>query len=203
VNADPVAQAVAAARRGELIVFPTDTVYGIAADPADTAATARLFAAKHRPHDLTLPILIASIGDARDVGVLDDRAERLAASLRDPAMLARGVIGLDELRADPGDQRLVADVPAIFLGIGFGLARDHPADIAGPVAAQQESGRLLRRALQRLLDGRHRVHDRSALAVVERGEQGSHLGARAALEFGRGGAALCGERDLVDAAVVL
>jgi tRNA threonylcarbamoyl adenosine modification protein (Sua5/YciO/YrdC/YwlC family) len=81
VNADPVAQAVAAARRGELIVFPTDTVYGIAADPADTAATARLFAAKHRPHDLTLPILIASIGDARDVGVLDDRAERLAAAL--------------------------------------------------------------------------------------------------------------------------
>jgi tRNA threonylcarbamoyl adenosine modification protein (Sua5/YciO/YrdC/YwlC family) len=81
VNADPVAQAVAAARRGELIVFPTDTVYGIAADPADTAATARLFAAKHRPHDLTMPILIASIGDARDVGVLDDRAERLAAAL--------------------------------------------------------------------------------------------------------------------------
>lgn len=81
MNADPVAQAVAAARRGELIVFPTDTVYGIAADPADTAATARLFAAKHRPHDLTLPILVASIGDARDVGVLDDRAERLAAAL--------------------------------------------------------------------------------------------------------------------------
>ena len=81
MNAHPVAQAVAAARRGELIVFPTDTVYGIAADPADTAATARLFAAKHRPHDLTLPILIASIGDARDVGVLDDRAERLAAAL--------------------------------------------------------------------------------------------------------------------------
>ncbi len=81
MNADPVAQAVAAARRGELIVFPTDTVYGIAADPADTAATARLFAAKHRPHDLTLPILVASIGDARGVGVLDDRAERLAAAL--------------------------------------------------------------------------------------------------------------------------
>jgi tRNA threonylcarbamoyl adenosine modification protein (Sua5/YciO/YrdC/YwlC family) len=81
VNADPVAQAVAAARRGELIVFPTDTVYGIAADPEDAAATGRLFAAKHRPQNLTLPILVGSIGDARDVGVLDDRAERLAAAL--------------------------------------------------------------------------------------------------------------------------
>ena len=81
MNADPVAQAVAATRRGELIVFPTDTVYGIAADPADPAATARLFAAKQRPQNLTLPILVASIGEARDVGVLDDRAERLAAAL--------------------------------------------------------------------------------------------------------------------------
>ena len=81
MNADPVAQAVAAARRGELIVFPTDTVYGIAADPADAAATGRLFAAKHRPQNLTLPILAGSIGDARDVGVLDERAERLAAAL--------------------------------------------------------------------------------------------------------------------------
>ena len=81
MNADPVAQAVAAARRGELIVFPTDTVYGIAADPADAAATGRLFAAKQRPQNLTLPILVGSIGDARDVGVLDDRAERLAAAL--------------------------------------------------------------------------------------------------------------------------
>jgi L-threonylcarbamoyladenylate synthase len=81
VNADPVAQAQAAARRGELIVFPTDTVYGIAADPADPSATARLFAAKQRPQDLTLPILVASIGSARNIGVLDDRAERLAAAL--------------------------------------------------------------------------------------------------------------------------
>jgi hypothetical protein len=46
------------ARRGELIVFPTDTVYGIAARPDDAAATARLFEAKRRPLDLTLPVLV-------------------------------------------------------------------------------------------------------------------------------------------------
>jgi tRNA threonylcarbamoyl adenosine modification protein (Sua5/YciO/YrdC/YwlC family) len=81
VTDDPVAQAIAATRRGELIVFPTDTVYGIATTPEDAAATERLFEAKRRPRDLTLPVLVGSIADARDVGVLDDRAERLAAAL--------------------------------------------------------------------------------------------------------------------------
>ncbi|MFL5791745.1 MAG: L-threonylcarbamoyladenylate synthase [Actinomycetota bacterium] len=78
---DPIAQAIAATRRGELIVFPTDTVYGIAAAPDDAAATARVFEAKRRPAELTLPILVGSIADARAVGVLDDRAERLASAL--------------------------------------------------------------------------------------------------------------------------
>jgi tRNA threonylcarbamoyl adenosine modification protein (Sua5/YciO/YrdC/YwlC family) len=81
VSGDPIGDAIAAARRGELVVLPTDTVYGIATRPDDPAATARVFEAKHRPSDLTLPILVASIDDARAVGLLDDRAERLAAAL--------------------------------------------------------------------------------------------------------------------------
>jgi len=74
----PVEEAVAAARRGELIVLPTDTVYGIGTRPDDPAATARLFAAKHRSRDLTLPVLVATVAQARTVAELDDRAERLA-----------------------------------------------------------------------------------------------------------------------------
>jgi L-threonylcarbamoyladenylate synthase len=81
VSGDPVADAVAATRRGELVVFPTDTVYGIAARPDDPAATARVFEAKQRPSGLTLPILLASVAEARAVAQLDDRAERLAAAL--------------------------------------------------------------------------------------------------------------------------
>lgn len=81
MSVDPVAQAVELARRGELVVFPTDTVYGIAARPDDAAATGRLFDAKRRPRDLTLPVLVASIDDARNVGVFDHRAERLATAL--------------------------------------------------------------------------------------------------------------------------
>lgn len=79
-EAGPLAEAVAAARRGALIVFPTDTVYGIAARPDVVAATARLFDAKARPRDLTLPVLAASIGAAREVARFDERADRLVAA---------------------------------------------------------------------------------------------------------------------------
>jgi tRNA threonylcarbamoyl adenosine modification protein (Sua5/YciO/YrdC/YwlC family) len=78
---DPIADAVAAVRRGELIVFPTDTVYGVGAAPYDPAATDRLFDAKRRPRDLTLPVLTATLEVAGTLARFDDRAERLAVAL--------------------------------------------------------------------------------------------------------------------------
>ena len=77
----PLGDAAAAARRGELIIFPTDTVYGIGTRPDDPAATARLFEAKGRPRDLELPVLVATLAAARAVAAFDERAERLAAAL--------------------------------------------------------------------------------------------------------------------------
>ena len=76
---DPVADAVAALRDGALVVFPTDTVYGIAAHPGRPGATDRLFAAKGRPRELELPVLAPDLASARTVADLDERAERLAA----------------------------------------------------------------------------------------------------------------------------
>jgi L-threonylcarbamoyladenylate synthase len=75
---DRIERAAAAAIAGRLIVFPTDTVYGIGARPDDAAATGRLFEAKGRPRDLELPVLIGSADEARRIAVLDDRAEALA-----------------------------------------------------------------------------------------------------------------------------
>jgi L-threonylcarbamoyladenylate synthase len=73
-----VADAVEALRKGELVVLPTDTVYGVAARPDLSEATARLFEAKGRPRDLNLPVLVADRTDAARVGLLDDRGRRLA-----------------------------------------------------------------------------------------------------------------------------
>ncbi|HEX5937652.1 MAG TPA: L-threonylcarbamoyladenylate synthase [Actinomycetota bacterium] len=73
-----LAEAVAAARRGELVVIPTDTVYGIGTRPDDPVATTLVFEAKRRPRDLELPVLVADLDAARDVAVFDDRADLLA-----------------------------------------------------------------------------------------------------------------------------
>jgi L-threonylcarbamoyladenylate synthase len=73
--------AALAAGRGELIVFPTDTVYGLGTRPDDPAATARVFEAKQRSRDLELPVLVATVTAARAVATFDERAERLAGAL--------------------------------------------------------------------------------------------------------------------------
>ena len=69
--------AVTAVTRGELVVLPTDTVYGVGSRPDDAAATARVFAAKGRPRDLELPVLVPRVDAAREVATLDDRASVL------------------------------------------------------------------------------------------------------------------------------
>jgi L-threonylcarbamoyladenylate synthase len=56
---DALGRAVAALRRGELIAFPTDTVYGVGAHAFLPGAVARLYVVKERPSHLPIPLLLA------------------------------------------------------------------------------------------------------------------------------------------------
>lgn len=62
-----VAEAAEAIRRGELVVLPTDTVYGVGTSPWQAAAIADLFAAKVRPSEKAIPILLADFQDLEQV----------------------------------------------------------------------------------------------------------------------------------------
>ncbi|NKY60842.1 L-threonylcarbamoyladenylate synthase [Nocardia flavorosea] len=55
-----LAAATSALRSGRLVVVPTDTVYGLAADAFDSAAVASLLAAKGRGRDMPVPVLVGS-----------------------------------------------------------------------------------------------------------------------------------------------
>jgi L-threonylcarbamoyladenylate synthase len=55
-----IAEAAAAIRRSELVVLPTDTVYGIAADAFNPAAINLLLAVKGRGRDMPVPVLVSS-----------------------------------------------------------------------------------------------------------------------------------------------
>ena len=63
---DPAAVALAAARlaAGELVAFPTETVYGLGARADDDLAVAKIFRAKGRPADHPLIVHVASSADA-------------------------------------------------------------------------------------------------------------------------------------------
>jgi len=54
-------EAQAALRRGDLVVLPTDTVYGIAAEAFDPVAVDRLLAAKGRGRDMPPPVLVGTV----------------------------------------------------------------------------------------------------------------------------------------------
>jgi L-threonylcarbamoyladenylate synthase len=75
-----VARAAELLRHGELVAFPTDTVYGIGCRAGDPVALERLFAAKRRPPEKAVPWLIGSLDEVAGQGfVADERGARLAA----------------------------------------------------------------------------------------------------------------------------
>ncbi|MBK7137470.1 MAG: threonylcarbamoyl-AMP synthase [Rhodocyclales bacterium] len=76
-----IARAVALLRAGELVAFPTETVYGLGADAANAAAVAKIFAAKGRPADHPLIVHMPSADHlARWARELPAEAEKLAAA---------------------------------------------------------------------------------------------------------------------------
>ncbi|NLN76820.1 MAG: threonylcarbamoyl-AMP synthase [Armatimonadetes bacterium] len=82
-NPEPTAiqAAVEALRRGELIIFPTETVYGLAADAFNESAVRAVYAAKGRLNNQPLPV---QVGDIEDVS---KAAEYMSAEARRLAVL--------------------------------------------------------------------------------------------------------------------
>jgi L-threonylcarbamoyladenylate synthase len=70
--------ALAALTAGELVILPTETVYGLAADAGDPLAVARLFEAKGRARFNPLIAHVVDLARARPLARLDERAVRLA-----------------------------------------------------------------------------------------------------------------------------
>ena len=99
-----IAQAATALAAGELVAFPTETVYGLGARADDDAAVAKVFAAKGRPadHPLIVHVLDAEDGE-RFASALPPVARRLMAAFwpgpltvivpRAPAMAASAAGG--------------------------------------------------------------------------------------------------------------
>jgi L-threonylcarbamoyladenylate synthase len=74
------AEAIRVLEGGGIVGLPTDTVYGIAVSLATPGGLQRLFAAKGRPPDRAIALLLADPAQAGDIGVMDRVATALAAA---------------------------------------------------------------------------------------------------------------------------
>jgi len=98
---DAIQEAATWIRGGGVVAIPTDTLYGLAVNPFDAAAVARLFTAKGRPDARALPLIAADAAQIEaHIGPLSPTAGRLARRfwpgpltllLRAPVTLARSV----------------------------------------------------------------------------------------------------------------
>ena len=88
--------AVAALKRGDTILYPTDTIWGLGCDATDEAAVDKVFALKQRPASKSLVILLADAHDIpRYVAAPPPGAIALAASFEEPTTVVySGALGL-------------------------------------------------------------------------------------------------------------
>jgi L-threonylcarbamoyladenylate synthase len=79
VQAPALTEAIEALRAGELVVYPTETFYGLGADPLSPAALERLFALKRREPDKPVALIAADSASAFKLArTIPDIAHRLA-----------------------------------------------------------------------------------------------------------------------------
>ncbi len=100
-----IASAAAALKSGRLVVMPTDTVYGLAADAFDSSAVAGLLAAKGRGRDMPVGVLVGSWHTIEGlVYYVDDTARELIRAFW-PGALSLVVQQAPSLQWDLGDAR--------------------------------------------------------------------------------------------------
>ncbi|MBI2184309.1 MAG: threonylcarbamoyl-AMP synthase [Thaumarchaeota archaeon] len=76
-NPEGLEEATSVAKGGGLLIYPTDTVYGVGCDPFNSKTISKIIEAKER--DLKpLPILCSSMEAASKLVILDELAERIA-----------------------------------------------------------------------------------------------------------------------------
>src|SRR5579862_3039520 len=79
IEASEIHRAAELIRAGELVAFPTETVYGLGANALDPAAVAKIYAAKDRPSNSPLIVHVDSIEMARGLArIWPEKAEMLA-----------------------------------------------------------------------------------------------------------------------------
>lgn len=149
VAPDDLAPAVNALHHGGIVAFPTETFYGLAADPRSALAVRKIFELKRRGLDQPLPLIAASVDQIADhVGTMTPLAERLAShawpgpltliipaspKLCDAVHLSTGKVAV-RVSANPVARALAQSAGHAITSTSANISGDPPAATADRVA---------------------------------------------------------------------
>ncbi|MGA9486422.1 MAG: L-threonylcarbamoyladenylate synthase, partial [Methylocella sp.] len=128
-DAAGIAEAAAIIHGGGIVAFPTETVYGLAADATSEAAVARIYAAKARPTFNPLIAHVATLDAALEQGMFSAEAQHLAKAFWPGPLtlvvpLAPGATVCPAARA--GLQSIALRVPVHPVALGLIAAAGRP-----------------------------------------------------------------------------
>jgi len=75
---DILEKAIFFLKKGELVAYPTDTLYGIGADVYNLEAVKKVFLVKKRPMNMPLSVAVSNIEELNDIGFIDKKSRILA-----------------------------------------------------------------------------------------------------------------------------
>ncbi|MBO9519955.1 MAG: threonylcarbamoyl-AMP synthase [Nocardioidaceae bacterium] len=174
-----LAAATTAVRAGELVVLPTDTVYGVGADAFDPAAVQRLLDAKGRGREMPPPVLISSGGTLDALASQVPEWARLLVEKYWPGPLTIVVREQGSLQWDLGETKgtVAVRVPQDPVALDL-LARTGPlavssANLSGRPAATDadQAAEMLGDKVEVILDGGPTSDDRPSTIVDCTGDQ--------------------------------
>ena len=73
--------AIKALNEGKIIIYPTDTVYGIGANIFDLEAVGKVYSIKKRPMNKPLSVCVSKIADIEKIAYLNEKSEKTISSL--------------------------------------------------------------------------------------------------------------------------
>jgi len=136
-----ISEAAQRLKSGDVVAFPTETVYGLGADATDPAAVAKIYAAKGRPDFNPLISHIYDLAQLDGLVVMDDRARKLAAAFWPGAL----TLVLPRAPGCPVADAVSAGLPSLAIRMpAHPLARELLSRVGRPVAAPSanRSGRV-------------------------------------------------------------
>jgi len=139
-------------RKGGLVAFPTETVYGLGADATNDRAVAAIFAAKERPKFNPLIVHVHDVVEARNLAEFSPLARKLALSFWPGGLtlvLPRKADAKLSLLASAGLDTIALRVPANAIAQKLLSAAERP--IAAPSA--NRSGQVSPTTAAHVLDG--------------------------------------------------